>query len=134
MRADIKNQARHLFFQGKTLVQVADAVGVSKSTAERWSSDGEWVEQRNIIEHELRDKYLRENYSLYYANVLQVTDAAYRIVTEGMAERHLISEGKLAQRRMKVSNGVLFSTAKTYLSLNNILNDLDSYKRALKLG
>lgn len=134
MKAEKKNQARHLFFQGKTLRQAAKEVGVSKSSTERWSREEGWVEQRQLLEYEARDKFIRENLKWYYANVLKVTDTAYRVMMDGLVERELVSQGKLAKGRLKVTNQVLLTVAKTYLSLDKILGDLDSYKRAARLG
>lgn len=134
MKAENKNQARHLFFQGMTLRKAAIVVGVSKSSTERWSSEEGWAEQRQLLEFEVRDKFIKENLNWYYANVLNVVDTAYRIMMDGLAERQLVSQGKLAQHRLKVTNQILMAVAKTYLSLDKIVSDLDSYKRAARLG
>lgn len=134
MKANQKNQARHLFFQGKTLKQAAEAVGVSKSTAERWSVQGCWVEQRAILEYELKDKFIRENFNVYYANVLGIADASFRLLTEAFAERQLVFQGKLPARRLKYSLRTMIAAGKTYTELQGVINNLESYKRTLKLG
>lgn len=134
MKAHLKNEARHSFFQGKTLVQVAEAIGISKSTAERWSREEQWVEQRALFEYEARDKYIRENYRAYYMNTTSAANLAFRVMTEALAERQLMSQGKLAKRRMKFSNREMMNAIKSYCALQPLLNDLEAYKRTLKLG
>lgn len=134
MKADQKNQARHLFFQGKTLKQAAEAVGVSKSTTERWSVEGNWAEQRVLLEQELKDKFIRENFKVYYANVLGIADASFRLLTDAFAERQLVFQGKLPARRLKYSLRTMLAAGKTYTELQGVLSNLESYKRTLKLG
>lgn len=134
MKADKKIQARHLFFQGQTLRQAAKQVGVSKSTTERWSVEDGWVEQRAIMEYELREKFIRENFDVYYKNVLGIADASFRLMTDAFAERQLVFQGRLAARRLKFSNRTMIAAAKTYVELQAILTNLESYKRTLKLG
>lgn len=130
----MKIEARHLFFKGKTLAEAATQVGVSKSSAERWSRQEQWVEQRNVLELEMREKFLRENFGTYYKSLNYVVDTAYRILAKGLAERNLIAEGKLPRKRMKVTNRVMLNAAKTYLSLDKVIGDLDTFKRSLRLG
>jgi AraC-like DNA-binding protein len=130
MRVKSRIEARHLFFSGHTLAEVAQAVGVHRSTTERWSREEGWVEQREIRNYELKHKYIKENFQFYYHNVIGVADDVYRVIADGIAERRLLSEGKLARRNLKISNRMLISMAKTYANLEKMICELDSYKMA----
>lgn len=134
MKVHLQNEARHLFLQGKTLAEVALAVGISRSTAERWSVQFQWVDQRALLEYELRDKYIRENFNFYYSNLISAADEAYRVIANAVAERGLVARGQLAARRMRTSNRTMLAATKTYLELQNILNHLESYRRTARLG
>lgn len=128
------NEARHLFFHRKTLAEVADALGFSKSTAERWSSEGGWVEQRALFENELKDKYLQENFNSHYFKLKDAAADSFRLMAAATAERQLVFEGKLSVRRLKFSNRTLLAAAKAFALLQGTITDLEPYKRTPKSG
>lgn len=130
----MRNEARHLFFQRKTLTEVANALAISKSTAERWSRQGGWVEQRALLELELKDKYLRENFNTHYFKLKDAAADSFRLMAAATAERQLVFEGKLSARRLKFSNRTLLAAAKTFVLLQGAITDLEPYKRTPKSG
>jgi hypothetical protein len=134
MSVDKKSQARHLFFDGMTLIKAAEVVGVHRSSTERWSREEGWFEQRELRNSELKDKFIRENFNLYYANALELADSAYRLMADALAERHLLKSGKLAKRNLRISNQMFTSISKTYTSLEKMIGELKTYRNPAKSG
>lgn len=119
MRVQARNEAFSLFCQGKTLAQAAEAVGVHRSTAERWSREFHWKIHRERVWNEHREQAIKDRVQHFVLDDREAINRVFNLLKEASAEFHAYRSGKLPKRGMKYSLRDFLAIARAYADIED---------------
>ena len=130
MKVAERNQAYTLIMKGHTLKEAAEAVGVSLSTVERWSSEAGWQYlKRKRMNSMIEECSYKMSQTLNVRTNLAL-DEFNQMFVEAVAERRLYLEGKISKRQLRYSTREMIHLGKACVDVQaGFLNGLDNYKK-----
>lgn len=112
MKAEERRRASALFIEGMSIRKTAEAVGVSRSSVERWSREGRWYVRRVEARDEAIQKAKREFVALKVTRANLIADKLTTIFNAGFAE-WIANREQNFKRKPSVSLGSLIRLADT---------------------
>lgn len=119
MKAKARDRALTLILEGCTLKEAAMAVGVSKSTVERWSSQFQWQQKKREHLNSLIEVCVQNVFVKSRVRTLKALDQIAGMFYQAVAERQLWREGKIKKKDMVYSTSDFVQLGRAYTSLES---------------
>ena len=119
MKVQARDQAFSLFCKGKTLAEAAEAVGVHRSTTERWSREFHWKIHRERTWNEQREQAIKDRAQKFVFDERELINRLFNLMQEASAQFDAYRLGKLPKRAMKYSLRDFLAIARAYVDVED---------------